>query len=254
MDESPRTCSRRCESRLQAERGVIDVWTVNLDVSSDICTSLLSQDEQTRAARFRFEIHRKRFICGRAALRKLLAGYLDAHPVELQFGYSTNGKPFLRNPAKSLSFNVAHCEGLALIAIAALESQIGVDVERVRWLPDFEELVSRFFSKREVELFGALRPEHKPSAFFNLWTRKEAWLKATGQGVCAALDQVEVTFLPGEPAQLLSLPGSPVSNWRLRDFSPAEGFVAALATAIADFRVRVHRFDVEQPMTFAEPV
>jgi 4'-phosphopantetheinyl transferase len=249
MDELPQSRTRRREPRNPL--GVIDVWTVNLDAPSDICVSLLSDDEQTQAARFRFETHGRRFICGRAALRMLLGWYLDADPIEMQFGYGPNGKPFLRNPGKTLSFNVTHCEGLALIAIGRSETHIGVDVERVRWLPDFDELVSRFFSKREAELFGGLRPEHKPAAFFNLWTRKEAWLKATGQGICAALGRVEVTFLPGEPARLLSLPDSPISNWRLRDFSPADGVVAAVAARTADFRVRVHRFEVEQPVTFA---
>jgi 4'-phosphopantetheinyl transferase len=167
----------------------------------------------------------------------------------LELGYAANGKPFLRHFATSLSFNVSHCEGLALIAIASSDIHMGVDVERVRWLADFDELVSRFFSKREADLFVGLRSEHKPTAFFNLWTRKEALLKATGEGICSALDRVEVTFLPGDTARLLSLPEGCASDWTLRDFVPRKGFVAAVATGTADFRLRIRRFEVEKYLT-----
>jgi 4'-phosphopantetheinyl transferase len=231
----------------------IHVWMVDLDAPPDICASLLSNDEQARAARYHFELHRRRFICGRVALRLLLAEHLGIDPKRLQFGYAGNGKPYLRQPV-NLSFNVAHCENLGLIAITGSEVDIGVDVEQVRWMPDFDELVSRFFSKREAMLFGALVPELKPAAFFNLWTRKEALLKATGEGIGNSLDRVEVTFVPGKPAQLLSLPEGAASDWTLREFRPIEGWVAAVAANSPDFRIRLNRFGMEGHMAEAEVI
>jgi 4'-phosphopantetheinyl transferase len=230
----------------------IDVWTVDLDAPADSCASLLSEDERARAARYHFDIHRRRFICGRAALRILLGEYLDAEPSEVEFGYAGNEKPFLRNSTVPVSFNVAHCEGLALIAIAPFEMDLGVDVEQVRWMPDFDELVGRFFSKREADSFVALEPQLKPAAFFNLWTRKEALLKATGEGICDALNRVEVTFLPGEPARLLSLPHGSVLDWTVRDFVPAEGFAGALVARSPGFRFDLMSFELEQHLTLKE--
>jgi 4'-phosphopantetheinyl transferase len=220
----------------------IHVWAVDLDASSDPYPALLSREEQTRAARYHFELHRRRFIRGRAALRLLLAEHLSADPLQLQFGYTASGKPYLKHPS-NLSFNVTHCENLGLIAIAESEIDIGVDVERVRLVPDVDELVSRFFSKREATLFAALSAELKPAAFFNLWTRKEALLKATGEGICNSLDRVEVTFLAGEPARLLSLPEGKPSEWTLRGFTPFEGWVAAVAARTADCHIRLSHFE-----------
>ena len=168
----------------------------------------------------------------------LLGEYLGTAPEALRFGYAANGKPYLKNPTSGVSFNVAHCDSLALIAIAEKQEEIGVDVEKVRWMPDFDALVSRFFSRREAEVFVTLEAETKPAAFFNLWTRKEALLKATGEGICGALNGVEVSFLPGEPARLLALPDGAASDWTLRDFVPADGYVAALAVKRQGFRLR----------------
>jgi 4'-phosphopantetheinyl transferase len=258
MDEMLKVCSRRREEAEGAGKGgtrlltpaataQIHVWVVDLDAVPDIAISLLSNDEQARAGRYRFELDRRRFIGGRAALRVLLAKYIGSDPGRVQFGYAANGKPSLKHVA-NVSFNVAHCENLGLIAIAESEIDIGVDVERVRWIPDFDELVSRFFSKREAPLFTGLAAELKPAAFFNLWTRKEALLKATGEGICDALDRVEVTFLAGEPARLLSLPQGTTSDWSLRDLAPIDGWVAAVAARSPDFRIQLSRFEMEKHM------
>ena len=229
----------------ELEANEIHAWTVGLDVSpkaGDALECVLSCDERARAARYHSEAHRRRFICGRAALRLLLGGYLGAEPKALRLCYQTNGKPYVADLPDALSFNVAHCEGLALIAVAR-NGDIGVDVERVRWLEDFDELVNRFFSKREAALFRDLPWETKPEAFFNLWTRKEALLKATGGGICNSLDRVEVTFLPGEPARLLSLPSEVgVDEWTLCDLAPESGYAAALASSFSSFPILCGRF------------
>jgi 4'-phosphopantetheinyl transferase len=131
---------------------------------------------------------------------------------------------------QGIGFNLAHTDNLALLAVRA-GGEIGVDVEQVRPIPDMEELVARFFSANENALFKTLPVKLRGAAFFNLWTRKEAWLKATGEGIASSLRSVEVSFLPGEPACLVRIEGKPEEpgRWRLEDLKPAPGFAAAVA-------------------------
>ena len=218
------------------------VWAASLDlpqVELNQLESTLSQEERERAARFRFRLHRNRFTAGRGLWRTILGQYLKMDPGKVVFNYGPHGKPSLGETTKNLHFNLAHSEDLALIAVA-LGGPIGVDVERIRILDDFDELVSRFFSSRETAVFRNLAPNQQPAAFFNLWTRKEAWLKATGEGIGYSLNRVEVTFLPGEPARLLSLPqnSSRLSNWTLHELSPASGFASAVVISGENVRLR----------------
>jgi 4'-phosphopantetheinyl transferase len=193
---------------------------------------ILSSSELERARRFRFDQHRNRFIAGRGLMRTLLSRYLETKPAKLEFVYNPYGKPFLSGAfAESrLNFNLAHSENLAIFAVTRAGT-IGVDVERIRPLTDADQLAVSSFSARESAAFHNLPLEQKPVAFFNLWTRKEAWLKATGEGIGHLLNVIEVSFLPGEPARFLSLPGDPqtTASWILHDLKPAPGFVAALA-------------------------
>jgi 4'-phosphopantetheinyl transferase len=210
------------------------VWAFPLELEAcalEALAALLPSAERERASRFHFQRDQARFIAGRAQLRILLARYLRADPAALDFLYGPFGKPALTTSwARSkLAFNLAHSEDLAVAAIARTEC--GIDVERVRPQPDMDELVARFFSPRETVSFQRLPAGQKPQAFFNLWTRKEAWLKAIGEGIGRSLDRVEVSFLPEEPAQLLALPGNSklAASWSLLALSPAPGFTAALA-------------------------
>jgi 4'-phosphopantetheinyl transferase len=198
-------------------------------------TVTLSYAERDRASRFRFDQHRNRFIVGRGWLRATLGCYLQTEPGALDFRYGAHGKPALAGAFDKAGwhFNLAHSGPLALLAVTRL-GEVGVDIEEVRPMPDAEDLVNRFFSGREATLFRNLPEHQKSEAFFNLWTRKEAWLKATGEGIGRSLHLVEVSFLPGEPAQFLklpeALPAEPV--WNLRELAPAPGFVAAVALAV----------------------
>lgn len=222
---------------LRLNANEVHVWSFRLDAPSMSLASflsLLSQDEHERARRFHFDIHRNRFVVGRAMLRLLLSRYLQIPAQSLEFNYGHFGKPALAGTLNGtqLRFNLAHSDELALVAITRT-GEIGVDLERVRPPTDMNELVARFFSSREARQFQKLPLEQKPIAFFNLWTRKEAWLKATGQGIGHLLNQVEVSFLPGERARLLTLPESLGSNskWSLHELSTGPGFVASLAVA-----------------------
>ncbi|MGE5138512.1 MAG: 4'-phosphopantetheinyl transferase family protein, partial [Rudaea sp.] len=220
-----------------------------LDVPASVLArfaATLSPPELERAARFHFERLRQRFIAGRGLLRALLGRYLKVEPGQIEFGYGSAGKPMLLTPRPemALHFNLAHTDDLALLAFTRL-GPVGVDVERVRSLDDVTGLVSRFFSAREHAAFASLPEAQQPAAFFNLWTRKEAWLKATGEGIAHSLHLVEVSFLPREPTRLLAVP-EPLSQgrpWTLLDLRPAAGFAAALAIAAAAPKLRCWRWE-----------
>ena len=236
------------ESRPGRLSQLAHVWAAALNPLPETLAAFaesLAQDEQERARRFHFPVHRDRFIAGRGLLRRLLGSYLCVKPEAVQFGYGPNGKPMLAGHPESrpLSFNVAHAEDLLLIAVVT-NGSIGVDVEKVRELSDSEDLVRRFFSSNECSQFLKLSAAQKAAAFFNLWTRKEAWLKATGEGITHLLNQVEVSFLPGEPAHLVRLPADYLNGsiWSLYELAPQAGFTAALAIAGDDATVHWWRY------------
>lgn len=177
---------------------------------------------------------------------KFLAITYRPGPAALRFDYSSNGKPALAGEfvGAGVHFNLAHSEDLALVAVTRI-GMVGVDVERVRVTKDADELVSRFFSPRESELFRKVPTEEKPAAFFNLWTRKEALLKATGEGITRSLSLVEVSFLPGEAARLQAVAGdtAKTKEWTLRELSPAPEFAGAVAIQAENVSVLCGRWD-----------
>ncbi|MDB6066685.1 MAG: 4-phosphopantetheinyl transferase [Pedosphaera sp.] len=223
------------------ESGEVQVWATSLSrTPQQIAASAktLSADEQARADRFRFDRDRNRFMAGRGVLRAILGHALNKEPVDIKFAYSERGKPRLIGH-EAVRFNLAHTEDMALLAVAR-DWNVGVDVERIRALRDADGVAKRFFSARESNGLNALSGDEKNAAFFNLWTRKEAWLKATGDGIADGLNQVEVTFRANEPVRLISLFGDEqaVREWSLVDLAPAPEFVAALAVPARDVRVR----------------
>lgn len=231
-------------------RNHVQLWAFPLDLEPErlrALESFLSRKELDRANRYHFPLDRHRFLAGRGQLRLLLSRYLESDPAALDFNYGCYGKPGLSEPwaGTNLHFNLAHSDGLAVAAIA--DAECGIDVEQIRFLDDFDDLVARFFSPREKLGFKRLPAEEKAEAFFNLWTRKEAWLKAVGEGIGYALDRVEVSYLPREPARLLALPeaAGPVSRWTLKAFEPAPGFAAALALAKAPGSISIFRLKID---------
>lgn len=229
----------------------VHVWAAWLEASDSARASyrkILGAEELERAGRFHFEEHRNRYIVAHGWLRRLLGTYLGCSPTELEFGQGAKGKPFLSGRAGSsgLQFNLAHSGVLAMAAVSA-RNPVGVDIEEVRRLEDAETLVRHFFCPAEINRFKQLPQERKNAAFFNLWTRKEAWLKATGEGIAHLLSQVEVSFVPGEEACLLNLPGAfkGSSEWSLCDLNPAPGYAGALAVAVPRVEVECRRWDHE---------
>ncbi len=193
---------------------------------------LLSDDEWSRANRFHFEEDRNAYIAARGVLRIILGQYLNAEPTQLRFTYNQYGKPFLlpeTNPEK-LQFNLSHSDGLALFAFTR-QREIGVDLERIQRQFEFEEIAGRFFSPGEAALLHSLPDSMKPEAFFNCWTRKEAYIKAHGEGLSLPLASFDVTLKPGKPARLIRTRDSPpeATQWRLQALWPGDGFAGALA-------------------------
>lgn len=195
--------------------------------------SLLSPDELQRAGRFRFDIDRNSYIVSRGTLRSLLGSYLNVPPRQLRFTYSEYGRPSLANetPGSKIDFNVSHSRRVALIAFAR-GRQIGVDVEYVRRGFGTSEVAERFFSTVERHALRELPHEQRHDAFFRCWTRKEAFIKALGEGLSHPLDQFDVSLAPGSPAVLLATrPDShEVHRWKLWNIDVPHEYAAALAT------------------------
>jgi 4'-phosphopantetheinyl transferase len=197
--------------------------------------ALLSPDERQRAASFYFAHHRDRFIAGRAAVRRILASRLDRDPADLRFQYGPAGKPSVDAP---IAFNFSNSDDLGALAIAPFV--LGVDIERIREMK--EDIAGRFFAPDEVARLRALPEDQQTAAFFNCWTRKEAYIKALGEGLSVPLAKFSVTLAPEEEPRLLRANNDPAEpgHWRLHHFVPAAGFVGAIAARQRGWRVHVH--------------
>ncbi len=217
-------------TRLQAD--AIHVWKASLahDLSGlETLQGLLAADEVNRACRFHFARDRHRFIAGRGQLRILLGHYLGQPPESIHFDYSAYGKPCVRNE-KGLHFNLSHAGDMALYAFA-YQAEIGVDIEAIKTDFPVEDISQHYFSTTEISALSRLPDELKHRAFFTCWTRKEAYIKASGEGLSIPLDSFDVSLTPGEPASLLATRDQPTEadEWSLFDLQPGPGYAAALA-------------------------
>ncbi len=210
----------------------IHLWCAGLNPPAPQFEDLgqtLSRDEHERATRFRFDRDRKRYTASRGLLRSLLAAYLEVAPSDLRFAYSAMGKPALAG-RPLLHFNLSHSEDVALFAIAR-KTELGVDLEYIRPLPDAEAIAKRFFSKAEYTTLLDIPRSRKIEAFFECWTRKEAYVKAVGDGLAAPLSEFDVSLAPELPARIVRIQGSPerAADWSLFGLRPVENYVGALA-------------------------
>ena len=213
----------------------VHVWRAQLELSLSQVQELrgiLTDDELDRANRFSFEIDRQRFIAARGTLRSILSRYITMHPSHLRFHYNQYGKPFLAPEfsAYLFNFNLSHSGSMALYAIT-WNMEIGVDVERVRSDFEYEAIAERFFSANEVAILRTIPTEKKLEAFYNCWTRKEAYIKAHGKGLSLPLDSFDVSFAPWQPPMLLITKDEPQerSLWTILDLKLRLGYVGALA-------------------------
>jgi 4'-phosphopantetheinyl transferase len=235
-------------SRLTCPSGRIDVWRVRLDEPPKAASeaSVLSADEVARANRFHFEKDRVHFARCRSALRDLLAIYLDIPAPEIRFEYLTNGKPQLvseQNP-RALQFNVSHSAGMALIAVGS-EHRLGVDIEKIRSDVDTSSLAERFFSLRERAGLQALPDDLRVRGFFACWTRKESFLKATGEGLSFPLVYFSVTTDPHSDPELEEINGNTEvgKQWLLVDLSVADGYRATVAFERSYSRMEIYAWN-----------
>jgi len=213
----------------------IHVWKAGLDLSGDAYGQLertLSPDERDRNGRLRSEPNRLRATASRGLLRHILAGYAGRPAAELRFTYGHAGKPQLAKAASGepLHFNTAHSGDLLLVAVGRASS-LGIDVERIRPIVRRQRVARRAFSAEERRQIEALPQDLRDEAFISCWTRKEACVKAIGEGVWSAFGRFEVSVDPGEPAVVRSADGEAAAgaDWSLVHLEPAPGFVGALA-------------------------
>jgi 4'-phosphopantetheinyl transferase len=214
----------------------VHVWRASLRPPPHLLARLeahLSGDERARAARFRFAELRTAFVAGRGVQREILSRYTGVPPHALAYRESAYGKPELDGPAAAagIRFNVSNSGDLALYAVT-LRREIGVDLERLKPMPDGIDIARRFFSAPENEVFAALPEDVRDLSFFHCWTRKEAYIKAVGEGLSMPLDRFDVAFAPGEPARILRTRGGPqdeAARWSMLELHPGPGYVGALA-------------------------
>jgi 4'-phosphopantetheinyl transferase len=209
--------------------GPAAVWLADLDAAAavDGAGDVLSEDERARAQRFVFDVHRRRFIAARAWLRHRLAERLGHPAASLHFEYGPVGKPALAGGDR-LRFNLSHSDRYALLAITD-GAEVGVDIEQMRPLSDMGALAERVFSAAERAALMAVPDDRRLEAFFAGWTRKEAYIKARGEGI-ALLEAIEVALSPAETPRLVRVTDRPdePERWSIEALSPVPGFAAAV--------------------------
>lgn len=215
-------------AKLSLNQCDVHIWQAQLGLPIEQIENfrkILSSDEIIRADRFKFDHHRNRFIVGRGILRSLLAQYLNLEPQQLEFGYGSHGKPFLKD-AEYLQFNLAHSQDLALYGVTH-DRAIGIDVEQIRQVNDLEALTRRFFSQSEHESICQTDLENRSRKFFRYWTCKEAFLKATGRGI-SQLQELELSI--GQSVVIKKLPDQDsIEAWSLKELTLNVDFVGAIA-------------------------
>jgi 4'-phosphopantetheinyl transferase len=236
-------------SRLSISTTELHIWRASLDLPAALAQRLhatLAHDEQQRAQRLRFANDRAHFVAARGILRCILSSYLDCAPQDVVFEYGARGKPALSPAAhtSALRFNVAHSHGLALYAVA-YQREVGIDLEHIRANVDYEQIAQRFFSPQEYATLRTLPAGEQLHAFFACWTRKEAYIKAQGDGLWQALDAFSVTLAPHEPVQLVHIDGSPqqAARWSLHNLLPGADYAAALAVEGHDWQGTCWQWD-----------
>jgi 4'-phosphopantetheinyl transferase len=218
----------------------VHIWMIPLDRdpgSTGHHYQVLSVEERNRAERFHFERHRRRFIISHGSIRGILSQYLACHPAEIQFELTSHGKPRVSGSLRTFDvfFNLTHSHELAVVAVNR-QHEIGVDVEYVKIMGDMDKIAARFFSKHEQVAYLDLPKDQRAHGFFNCWTRKEAFIKAIGEGFSYPLDQFDVTLTPGNPTRLLRIGDDPdeAPCWTLESFQHGVDYIGSVALRVRD--------------------
>jgi len=220
----------RAETPPALGAGEVHAWRIDLDAAGardGLETAALSADERARAERFHFARDRRRFLRGRAALRHLLAGYAGLEACALVIVPGTHGKPGL--PGTGLEFNLSHSGGCAVLAVTR-GRRVGVDVERIQAERATLSVARRFFAPAEAAAVATAAPADRAMTFFRCWTRKEAYVKARGEGLSLPLDRFEVPLGPDATGALTVARDdhTETMRWGLRELVPAPHHLGAL--------------------------
>jgi 4'-phosphopantetheinyl transferase len=211
--------------------GHMIVWIAHVSAAEDSLIFLepcLDTRDRERAARFKFSADRARFVVGRGLLRQCLGHYLQKRPETIELAYTDLGRPILSHDDK-IQFNISHTQDLVAIAVTA-GARIGIDLECIHPDLDLVELAERIFSEEDLQVFQALPHHERLGAFYRAWTRKEAYLKARGEGIAESLQQISVSLSQEEivPIEDSREPSSP-NSWRLLTLPLPAGYAGALA-------------------------
>jgi len=216
----------------------VHVWSVDLDADRGTEADVLSADELERAERFHFDVHRNRFVACRQTLRHILSTWIGVPAGDLAFVYGANGKPALGGSGRP-HFNVTHSEGWAMIAVCA-DHPVGIDMEWVRILDELPQLTTLVFTDRERQQIERMPDHDRLQAFFRGWSRKEAYFKATGDGLSAQLHSVTVDVAAHDPG-ILDIGGGDIRAWSMHDLPAPAGFVGAAAIPCRTVEIVFHR-------------
>lgn len=219
----------------------VHIWVGDLDkIILRGYKDKLPLSEKIRASKYHYHIHRNRYATRHALLRLIIGRYQGVGFYEEEFYLGKHGKPYLSdaNGKDNIYFNMSNSESMCIYAFSR-NSEVGVDIEYVRDIPEMDKIVERFLSKKEKNAFRSLPESKKKEAFLNCWTRKEAFIKAIGDGLYQPLDNFDVALIPDEPARLLRIGGDSktASRWFIQDLKPAPGFTAAIAVEGRDWRL-----------------
>jgi 4'-phosphopantetheinyl transferase len=220
----------------------VDAWLISLaepSAADDSRVAVLSQDERERAARFKFDGHRRLYVAAHAAVRRILSRYLKVRPEELRFVNGSSGKPSLTGKfaASGLRFNLSHSHEMALLGVTR-GREIGVDIEWIKEDYGYQEVAKRFFTPNEVAQLRSLPASLQRQAFFKCWTSKEAFLKAKGTGLSGKLDEVEIALADDRTVRVRAS----VSGWTLSELTADRGYEAAVVTEAGPLPVHCYRW------------
>lgn len=242
---------RNLERLPELEHGRIDIWFAKIDwlpLDVEKLEAVLSTTELSRARRFRFMNDRNRYVVQQGVLRKLLAGYTGCESRQVDIRNNTNGKPYLagqKNDAP-IQYSVSHSDTFVMYAFSLIDS-IGVDIEKIRELPDMVDIVEQHFTRGEKYEFLSCPEDQRLMLFYRFWTRKEAVLKAQGDGLLKALDSVDVAVGRGPGPWRVKVTGKPVvEEYSLMDIDSPLCFAAAGAVAGPIVEISVRHYEIKE--------
>jgi 4'-phosphopantetheinyl transferase len=227
----------------------IHVWPIRISPSIAVVARFerfLTADERARAARFKFRHLQHSFLISRGILRALIGRYIGTPPGSIRFAYGPAGKPSLETQGP-IRFNASRSGNLAVFALTR-GCELGIDIERIRIVEDIQSITDRLFCPEETEELMSMTTKQRERAFFLCWSRKEAYVKATGDGLSMSLTSFRVSVHPSQPARFIHIArdANAANEWSLHDLALSSDCAAALAYADAQRPVVVSRI-IEPP-------